>query len=782
VSAAAVRRAAAGKGASRRVQTLVIFLVLLASTGAATVGLALLAADSGAPFQRSFAAQNGADVVAGVNPARATPAQLAATSRLPGVTQAAGPFQLTSAALDSGPAQFGTVTVSVAGRLSPGGPVDDLTLQAGRWARRPGEIVIASDLGRGPDTQFTVPIGGKVTVPTAPGDPTLTVVGLARSITSSAGAWVVPAELPALRTAGAPAAAEMLYRFRQAGSAAQIQADVKAVAAALPAGAITGKPASWLDVSSEATGNSSIIAPFVMAFAIMGLAMSVLIVANVVSGLVVAGYRRIGVLKSIGLTPAQVVIAYLVRVGIPAAAGCLLGTVLGNVLAAPVLSHSATVYGVGSQPVPPWVDAVIPLGMLALTGLAALLPAIRASRLSAVQAIALGQAPTRERGHAANRLLGRARLPRPMAIGLAAPFSRPARTSAMLAAIAFGATAVIFAVALDSSLAKAATGTANAHGPGQVQVGTANGNPLQGGQDRRVQAAISAQPGTARYVAEAFHTIGVSGLTLEADAGAFKGDATWTGYDMVSGHWYSGRGEADVNTAFLNQTGLSVGDTIPVTSGGKPLTVRVAGEIFDPDRQPVLITSWQTLGGSAAGLTVDQYAVGLRPGVSPDAYANSLGNALGNAFSVSTDGGGKFFGVATSLIAMLTLMIAVVAGLGVLNTVLLGTRERVHDLGVFKALGMTPRVLTGMVVCWVTVPALAAAVIAVPAATLLHSATLRAMANAAGTAIPSSFGHVFGPAEIALLALSGLLIAMAGALLPGVWAARSRTAAVLRAE
>ena len=50
--------------------------------------------------------------------------------------------------------------------------------------------------------------------------------------------------------------------------------------------------------------------PFLVAFGVIGLVMSVLIVANVVSGAVVSGYRRIGILKSIGFTPGQVVAAY----------------------------------------------------------------------------------------------------------------------------------------------------------------------------------------------------------------------------------------------------------------------------------------------------------------------------------------------------------------------------------------------------------------------------------------------------------------------------------------
>ena len=86
-----VIKAASGGVTRRLTQTVVIFLVLLISTAAATLGLALLANSSG-PFDQAFAAQHGADVAATVNSARATAAQLAATSKQPGVTGAAGPF------------------------------------------------------------------------------------------------------------------------------------------------------------------------------------------------------------------------------------------------------------------------------------------------------------------------------------------------------------------------------------------------------------------------------------------------------------------------------------------------------------------------------------------------------------------------------------------------------------------------------------------------------------------------------------------------------------------
>ena len=76
-----------------------------------------------------------------------------------------------------------------------------------------------------------------------------------------------------------------------------------------------------------------------MAFGLIGLVMSVLIVANVVGGAVVAGTRRIGVLKSIGFSPAQVVAAYVLQVAVPALIGCVVGVAAGNLLAEPLLSQ-----------------------------------------------------------------------------------------------------------------------------------------------------------------------------------------------------------------------------------------------------------------------------------------------------------------------------------------------------------------------------------------------------------------------------------------------------------
>jgi putative ABC transport system permease protein len=797
-------RAARGGLSGRRVQTMVIGLVLLISTAASTLALGLLV-DSNAPFDHAFAAQHGSEVTA---TAQATTAQLAGTARLPGVTAAAGPFPETTVTANipvtappgqagcSGGCTFQT-QLTVVGRPSPGGPVDDLTLESGHWPTQPNQVVLANVRGLGEQ------LGTTITVTGVPGSPHLTIVGFATSITETAQAWVLPSEVAALRAPGTPDVSQMLYRFSSAATISQVNADIASVRAALPPRSVLGAE-SYLTVKLQDTGSIAPWVPFIVAFGVIGLVMSALIVANVVSGAVVAGTRRIGVLKSIGFSPGQVVASYVLQVAVPAFVGCVLGVIGGNLLSVPLLGQTAQVYGVGALAVPVWVDVAVPLAMFGLAGLAAMLFALRAGRMSAVQAIATGRAPRPRHGYAAHRVLGRgpwARLPRSVTIGLAGPFARPTRTAITLAAIVFGVVAVTFGAGLGASLDRVYNdlshsaaepvqvnipGAPGQNGGVQVSPGAGPGPalPSLAAQESAVQAALRAQPGTLRYVAEADDDLAVLGLSDRVFLIGFDGDASWTGYALISGHWYSGGNQADVNTAFLTDTGTKVGDSYTLTSGGRHLTIQIAGEVFDPGGgRPRIIASQSTLAALAPGLSPDQYDVALTPGTNAQAYADAVGAKLGQFYQVSTNGSNssQFF-VIIGLVATLTLLLTAVAGLGVLNTVVLQTRERVHDLGVFKAVGMTPRQTIAMVVCSVAGIGLVAGLIAIPAGIAVHHYVLPAMGHAAQTDVPPSVLHVYQPAELVLLALSGLVIAVAGALIPAGWAARTRTASALRAE
>ena len=772
-------RTASGGMRRHKVATIVIAVVLFVATASATLGLALLAATNG-PFTHAFSAQRGADVTVSANAARASSAELAATGHVSGVSALAGPFAEATVQVNFQGQPWGQL--QLAGRPAPGGPVDDLVLNAGHWVDGPGQVVLNGYEGNG-----GIADGNTVQVTSAPGKPTLTVVGFANSITSTADGWVAPGQITTLRAPGTPASAQLLYRFTQAGTDAQIRADVAAITRALPAGTIANS-ASWLTAQSQAEGNGAIMEPFILAFALIGLVMAVLIVGNVISGAVVAQYQRIGVLKSLGLTPAQVVAVYLNRVTWPALTGCVIGAAVGGLLSLSVLHQSAGAYGVGSQQLP-WSALVIaPAAMFALTMIAALGPAVRAGRLSAIEAIAAGRAPRSGRGYAAHRLAARLRLPRPVGLGVAAPFARPARTLVTLAAVAFGATAVIFAIGLHASLSRAAAAQSQSGTvPVQIQqanYGAGSNQTPTDAQLAKLAALLRAQTGTAHEVTLYGNQLTVSGISQQVQSLAFDGPSAWTGYALIAGHWYDAPGEVDVNTSFLDASGLAIGDSTTVDTGTAEVTVRIVGEVFAPSRQPRLYGATQTLPGLASGQNFWQVDVGLRPGASAAAYIQAVNAKFGanGTFAAMPPSGGQFYVIASALIGFLALMVAIAAGLGVLNTVLMTTRDRVHDLGVFKALGMRPGQVVTMVVCWIAVPAIVAAAMAAPAAVALNTATLHAMGATAHTGIPASFTQVFGPLRLALLSLAAVAIAVAGALLPAIWAARTRPATALRAE
>jgi putative ABC transport system permease protein len=316
------------------------------------------------------------------------------------------------------------------------------------------------------------------------------------------GAWVVPGEIAAVSTPRTPAQVQMLYTFTKAATAAELSADLATITGALPAGAVTGS-SSWLHSVTETSTGQSVNTPFVVAFALIGLVLSVLITASVISTAVVAAYRRIGVLKSIGFTPAQVTAAYIGQAGAPALAGCAAGAALGNWWVLPLLNNSGAA-SIGTATVPLWINIAVPLGIFALAVLAALIPAARAGRVAAVQVITTAQAPAAGHGYAAYRLAGRAALPRPVTMGLAAPFARPARSAVTLAAITFGLTAAVMAVGLNSTLTQINHSAVQAQG--QVQVALLQGRGSLTSQIRQqhtIAAALRAQPGTLRYAGEA---------------------------------------------------------------------------------------------------------------------------------------------------------------------------------------------------------------------------------------------------------------------------------------
>ncbi|MGH1552688.1 FtsX-like permease family protein [Streptomyces sp. L7] len=391
--------------ARRRVQTLVIGLATLLAVTASVLGGALLVS-SEAPFEKAFERQHGAQLTVQFDASRATTAQLAASARASGVTAAAGPFPTTT--VTPGFGGHSGAPLSVAGRATPGGEIDKVTVLRGRWVEKPGEIVVSADTG--PEVR----LGQKLELPDLPGSPTLTVVGVARTVSRTADAWVLPSQIAKLTPSGRVGSYQMLYRFVHARTSAQLAQDRAALTATLPTKSLTGAQ-SWLGVKKIATRDTALFVPFLVAFGVLGLVMSVLIVGNVVAGAVATGTRRIGVLKAVGCTPGQVVRACAAQALIPATAGAALGTAAGHLLATPILSDTADAYGTAGLGIEAWVDVTVIGGMLGIVATTACGSAWRAGRLRTADALAVGRTSVSGRGRWAAGTA--ARLPRRAGVG-----------------------------------------------------------------------------------------------------------------------------------------------------------------------------------------------------------------------------------------------------------------------------------------------------------------------------------------------------------------------------
>ncbi|WP_406376602.1 FtsX-like permease family protein [Streptomyces sp. NBC_00647] len=787
----------------RRVQTLVIAVATMMAVASAVVAGSLVVATN-APFDRAFASQHGAHITAEFDPDRVSAAQLASTRSLDGVTASAGPFPSTTI---SPVGQDGghLPALTLVGRPGPGSDVDEVDLKSGRWARKSGEIVLSASFSG----EF-LKLGSTLMSSEAADARTLTVVGFALSAGGSADLWATPAQVRSLATGDSGLTSQMLYRFDSAGTKSQIADDRKKLTAALPSGALVGTQ-SWLDTKRAADQGAAATIPFLFAFGVLGIVMSVIIVGSVISGAVGTSLRRIGILKAIGFTPGEVVRAYVAQALIPASAGIALGVVLGNLLAVPLLEDTESVYGTVSLSVAWWVDVVVPACALLVVGIAALLPALRAGRLRTVEAIAVGRAPRTARGQWAHRAAGRLPLPRPVTYGLASPFAHPVRAVAMVLAVTFGTVAATFAVGLTQSLNAVGSAqdpedradvTAISGGPnsgvGQrvekkpkqpaagAERAPATSGPNQGqpsADPDAVRAAIAAQPGTASYYGVARGDATVSGISGTVRAVLYQGDSRPGSYEMIHGHWIDGRGQVVVPTRFLERTGTKIGDTVRVTFEKESVSLRIVGEAFDTSDDGMQVhadlDSFPSAEPGAFQIEVD-------PGVTPAEYADELGDAIeplgADAIANFAPKGENMILVLEAMAALLTLMLVSVAGLGVLNSVVLDTRERVHDLGVCKALGMSPRQTVGLVLASVAGIGVVGGLIGVPAGFALHGYVLPVMGEAAGTGLPPSVLDVYDPSQLVLLGLAGVLVALLGATAPAGWAAKVRTATALRTE
>jgi putative ABC transport system permease protein len=795
---AVIRKSLADLG-RRKVQTAVILFVVFLSSLSATLALTLLV-ESDAPFDHAFQQVQGAHLTMTFDASAVTEPELRARGANSVVSAFAGPFKVDPWTIQQPDGR--TFTQALAGRAGPGGAVDRLTLSAGRWAQNNTEVVVSQQMADAVGVQ----IGDTLTSASDSPIPTMTVVGIASGVGNEPSAWTLPAAVPLITAGKFQTSYLMDFRLVHSATHQDIASAADSISAGLPQDAVVDT-SNYLDAKLGADRTTAVMIPFLLAFSAFALLASAFIVANLVSGAVIAGTRDIGIMKSVGFTPAQVVGVLAGQMLIPAMVGCLMGVPVGILASQPFLSDTAHAFGLPRTfGVSPGPDALGVVAILSVVIATTIFASLRAGRMSAASAIATGSSPATGHGYRLARIAARINLPRALTLGGGESLSKPARSAMTVGAILIGVATVAFSLGLSRSLSDVKSGLAR---DGAVQIGVfrePSGPGIKGAQsavpsgpagaqaapavptDQQTTALIAAQPGTERFVAERTVDVGVAGAGEPVPMTAYRGDSSWLGYPIINGRWFRDADEAVAPTAFLTRTGHHVGDTITATLDGQALHLRLVGEIFDFEGDNILLrTAWSTLPGNPEA---QSYEIHLTPGTDADHYAGTLestmtGLGLANVgLDVHGHGGvDTAFILINSVLAGLALILTLIALAGVFNTVVLNTREKARDIAILKAIGMTPRQVITMVMASVALVGGAGAAIGIPAGIALHRTILVLMGQiASGTNIPNQYFNVFG-IELPLgLAAAGIAIALLGAMLPAQWAARSRVSEVLQTE
>ena len=547
---------------------------------------------------------------------------------------------------------------------------------------------------------------------------------------------------------------------------------------------------NWLSFRADFGTATRLTAILLLAFGIVSLAAAGFIVANLVIGQVLAQQRDLGILKAVGFTPWQLVRTLVLEYTLLGAAGGVVGLAL-TALAAPwLLGQLTATLGV---PVPPLFSPLMIAGvlaaLLAAVALCAGVPALRAGRTRVADVIRPGGVSAHARRSRLGSLFFRAGAPVVVALGIRGVTARPVRSVLVGLTLLLGVMTAIFALAANATLQQYSTDPALTGVFADVFVFHDLYDPLA------TQQLIASQPDIAYYYATYQQQAGLPDGNRTLGMLFTSGDVRRVTATITSGRWFhDGADELVVSQATLQQLQAHVGDSIPLSftlDSGQQVTVpyTIVGTLFITqrlDQAYAPLDSFVAHSGVSAATVADRtgYEITLRPGVAPDAFVQALDvqtayRIQARAYTTSVPPG---VAQGVNLMGYVGVALLLIAGVGMLNAMMLATRVRSRELATLKAIGLTP----GQMLRSVTDGALALGgvvlVIAIPLGLLLSTVGLSVLIQQLSNGTLPTIQIGVNWLGIGLLIPATLAIAALGAYLPALRAARVAPAEVLRDE
>jgi putative ABC transport system permease protein len=713
------------------------------------------------------------------------------------------------------------------------GEVGFTQLREGRGPQAPGEIAIDAGLAK----QGGFQVGDKLGVLTLQPKRTFTLVGIfgyTGGRDSLGGETRVAFTEPVAQQLllGKPGTYSVInVHARQGVSPETLRA---AIQARLGGGyLVRTRQQVAADQASDVQGFLGFIRAFLLGFAGVALFVGIFLILNTFSTLVAQRTRELALLRALGASRGQVLRAVLVEavvVGLLAATlGMVAGLGVAVLLRAVMEAQSGVRFPDAGLTLPGSAVVASYLVGVLITVVAALLPALRASRVAPMAALRDAATPDKPLtaltvagtvlallGVAAVAAalfgdLGDATLPallggvllafvgtamltpaiarpavaalgRALAWSMAGELGRrnsarnPRRTAITAAALMVGVALVtgvgVLASSLQASLQRVVRQSLAAELIISGEVGRSAAT-----YDPAVIDQVKQLPGVAQAVAVRTDVAELGGDTVDVAAGDLTAMADVFGLEATAGRLRTLQpGELVVDDQFTADHDLEVGDTPQLTTQrGGPGPYTVVG-VFQRSRLvpgPLLLSVQDATAGFRSPQANFGY-IRLQQGADAGAVQQRVAALLADNPEVGVRSQAGFLAQLTSQVDTAVVMLYVLLGLsiliavlGIVNTLALSILERTRELGLLRAVGMPRSQLTQMVAVESVVIATFGALLGVLLGSALGSAVVRAVPDEFIAVLSLPWG------SIAVVLALAVLVGVVAAILPAVRAART---------
>jgi len=772
-----LNRKAWGDLTRHRARTLLTALSL--SLAIASLGFLSVPSLLNAAMNRQVAGSHLNDVGIFTNVINLTPAQLSGVGHLPGVAAVSPVLGYTAKATSAA----GTRNVSIAGGDLASAPVNTVPLMTGRLPG-PGEVL--ADAGNGRAADYRVPVGGMIDVLSASGTMMrLRVSGTGLNLAATPGAngsatpvfYATHATVESLRGVRGYDYLGLRLTDDTGAEQSRVITEVRAYLTArtgtdpMTALPTTRAPGQWPGKS----GFNEIMA-LLYIITILAFLSSLFLISATMSTLIAEQAGEIAILKTLGGRRRQIGGIALRTATVLGAAGAVVGTILGIVIAYLLTRYFALKLidvSFGFAISAPVVVASLVLGP-ALAA-AASLPALRRALRRPVAETLAGTATSGfgsgrlDRLVARSGLLARTEVPSSVRMGVRNALRQKRRSAATIAQVAVAAGLAISFLALGQSVTAAISQTV-----GKLHFSFSAGEASGKG----------ARPFTSQALGVATSTPGVTGAELiETSSVQYNGQTyqAWGlgmhplySYRLRTGRWFTAADSAGgartappvvLGPAVARTTGARVGQILTLTMAAGPTRVRVIGiDTGEINAGQIVYFPSQVLerldGTPGAGNSI-WFTTASSDHAVIDRATTAAANRLDAAgYPVSTTeiyvAQAQLTAADTSILTIvqiLGLVVVAITLIGLVSALGMGVIERTREVGILRCIGARARQIRRVFSAEAVLLAAVGWAFGVLIGWLIYQGLLALVARYVDLSLPQEFLPV-----IPLITLAGVLV------------------------